>query len=490
MSAFVPAPPGPPAAGFSFWHRRSLRWQMMAAVIAINLGAALLALVVIIANARRATEVEMNASLVVAERFVEETVERLAGTQDAATSLKQLPLHVSGLRHVRIRIEDAQGNAVELVPSSGEGAGEEDEHEAEVPGWFAALVAVEGARRDIPVTENGLVIGNVRLVGEASDETAEVWNDTSDLALLALAVNIAVLGALYLVLGRLLMPLRTLSAGLSELEAGRFEHRLPLPKVRELAVIADRFNALGAALDSAREDNARLNEDIIHIQDEERRQIAADLHDELGPCLFGLRANLESIERLAGRTEPELGRRIGERAGTMADILDRVQDLNRRLLRKIRPMALGHVPLAALIADLLAEFERHSPGRTFALSADGLAERYGDSVDITVYRCIQEAVTNALRHGGARHIAVSLHVDLRAGRLHLVVEDDGLGVPAGAARGYGLLGIEERVGALGGSWRLVPARPSGTRVEMSVPLRGEAGARPAENRTTERTAAT
>lgn len=486
MSAFVPNTPAPPPAGFSFWQRRSLRWQMMAAVIAINLCAALLALMVIIANARRATEIEMNASLLVAERFVEETVERLAGTQDAATSLKQLPLHVSGLRHVRIRIEDAQGNAVDLAPS---GDRDEDEHEGEVPGWFAALVAAEGIERDIPVIENGRAIGHVRLMGEASDEIAEVWNDTSDLALLALAVNIAVLGALYVVLGRLLMPLRTLSSGLSELEAGRFEHRLPLPRVRELALIADRFNALGTALAGAREDNARLNEDIIHIQDEERRQIAADLHDELGPCLFGLRANLESIERLAGRAEPELGRRVSERAGTMADILDRVQDLNRRLLRKIRPMALGHVPLAALIADLLAEFERHSPGRSFTLSADGLAERYGDSVDITVYRCIQEAVTNALRHGGARRIAVGLHVDTQAGRLHLVVEDDGQGVPAGAARGYGLLGIEERVGALGGSWRLAPAAPSGTRVEMSVPLRGEGGAR-AGNRMIERTTVT
>lgn len=467
MSAFAPEPP------FSFWHGRSLRWQMMAAVIAINLGAALVAVVVIIANARRATEIEMNASLSVAERFVAETVERLAGNQDGgngAASLAQLPLHIGGLRHVRIRIEDAQGNAVDLAPT-GDDDGEDGADETPVPGWFAALVSVDGVERDIPVVEGGRVIGHVRLAGEASDEIAEVWNDMSDLALLALVVNIAVLGALYLVLGRLLLPLKTLSAGLYELEEGRFGHRLARPKVRELALIADRFNALGTALNGARDDNARLNEHIIHLQDEERRQIAADLHDELGPCLFGLRANLESVDRLAGRAEPDLARRIGERTGTMAEILDRVQDLNRRLLRKIRPMALGHVPLAAVIADLVADFERHSPGRSFRLSAEGVADRYGDSVDITVYRCIQEAVTNALRHGEARNIAITLREETAAGRLCLVVEDDGLGVPAGAARGFGLLGIEERVGALGGSWRLVPATPRGTRVEMSVPVR-------------------
>jgi two-component system sensor histidine kinase UhpB len=466
MSAFVREP------GFSLWRRRSLRWQVMAAVIAVNLCAALVALAVIIANARRATEVEILSSLAVAERFVEETVERLDA--QGGGSLAQLPLHISGMRHVRIRIEDANGKVVDIAP-----AGDEGEHgETEVPGWFTALVTVARAERDIPVVENGRTIGRVRVAGEAADEIAEVWQDTSTLALLALAVNIAILAALYVVLGRLLMPLRTLSAGMSELEAGRFEHRLPVPGVQELAVIAERFNALGAALKVARDDNGRLNERLIRVQDDERRQIASDLHDELGPCVFGLRANLESVDRLSARVEPGLAQRLGERTATMVEILDRIQGLNRRLLRKIRPMALGHVPLAAVIADLVADFESHSPGRHIRLAADGLAERYGDSIDITVYRCVQEAVTNALRHGDAENITIELVADRGTGRLSLVIEDDGAGMPPETVPGFGLIGIEERIGALGGSWRIRSATPRGTRVEISIPATAEAGGRP------------
>lgn len=467
MTAVTP-PPRTPA--FALWHRLSLRWQVMSAVIAINLCAALVATVVVIANARRATEAEIVSSLAIAERFVQETVERLASADGAAGSLAQLPLHISGLRHVRIRIEDRAGNAVDVKPGHPR-SGRDDEAEGggTVPSWFTRLVKVEREEVVIPVVENGITVGQVRVAGEASDEIAEVWEDTTDLAMLALAVNIAILGALYLVLGRLLMPLRTLSTGLSELEAGRFEHRLAAPRVQELAALAQRFNALGTALKSARDDNARLNERLVSVQDDERRQIASDLHDELGPCVFGLRANLESIARLAARTQPDLAQRIGERVGTMTEILDRIQGLNRRLLRKIRPMALGHVPLAAVIADLVADFEAHSPGRTVRLSTEDLAERYGDSVDITVYRCVQEAVTNALRHGHARNIAITLTGNRRQGRLDLVIEDDGGGIAAGAPRGFGLIGMEERIGALSGQWRILPAQPNGTRVEVSIP---------------------
>ncbi|QIB35757.1 ATP-binding protein [Ancylobacter pratisalsi] len=461
MSAFAPQ------SSQAVLKPRSLRRQVMAAVIAINLCAALAAMVVVIANARRATETEILSSLAVAVRFVEETALRLADAPDSTGSLAQLPLHINGLRHVRIRIEDAQGNGVDVAPPTRD---VEDDEKEEVPGWFTALISVPPAERDVSVFENGALVGHVRVTGEASDEIAEVWEDMSSLAWLAIVVNVAILAALYLALGRLLKPLNTLSAGLQELEEGHFEHRLPPPSVSELAVIADRFNALGLALRRARDDNSRLNERLIQVQDDERRQIASDLHDELGPCLFGLRANLESLARLSARTETDLAGRMAERVETMVEILDRIQGLNRQLLRRIRPMALGHVPLSAVIADLVADFRGHAPDRTFRLVSTGLADRYGDSIDITVFRCLQEAVTNALRHGDAMQIGITLRHDSREGLLELVVEDDGTGMRADTSPGFGLIGIEERIGALGGCWRIVPGEPHGTRIEITIPL--------------------
>ena len=468
--------PGAAPTTFSFWHSRSLRWQVMAAVIVINLCAALVAFVVVIANARRATEAEMLSSVAVAERLVQETVERLAETVGGSVSLTQLPLHISGLRHVRIHIEDSTGKVVDVTPPAAAGSDEDADDHDEVPGWFATLVAVERSGTAIPVVENGQTIGIVRIGGEASDEIAEVWSDMSDLALLAAIVNVVILAALHLVLGRLLRPLRTLSDGLHELEAGHFDHRLPLPNMRELALIVEQFNALGAALRSARNDNVHLTERLVRVQDDERRQIAADLHDELGPCVFGLRANLESVDRLRARLDPEAARAIGERTATMAEIIDRVQERNRSLLRRLRPMALGHVPLSELIADLRADFEKNSPGRQFHLAIEEVEKHYPESVEITIYRCIQEAVTNALRHGGARRMWITLRGDSPSRQLHLAIRDDGTGLQPGSTPGFGFVGMEERITALGGNWRLETAEPHGMRVDITIPVPdGDAG---------------
>lgn len=451
--------------------QRSLRWQVMAAVIAINLCAALIALVVVIANARRATEAEMLSSLAVAERLVEERVERATSQGAGPDTLTQLSLHLGSVRHVRLRIEAADGRVIDVAAID---AQQREVDEQDVPDWFATLVTVARTERSFPVVADGQMLGRVVVAGEAADEIEEVWQDMSALALLAVAVNLAMLSALYFVLGRLLMPLKTLSLGLSELEAGRLEHRLPVPGVREFAVITDRFNALGAALRLARDDNAQLNARLIRVQDDERREIASELHDELGPCVFGLRANLESLNRLSERAEPDLARRIAERSATMVEIIDRIQGLNRRLLRRIRPMALGHVPLAAVIADLVADFESHAPDRHFHLVTEGLAERYGDCIDLTVYRCIQEAVTNALRHGGAQNISVKAKGG-EAG-VALVIADDGSGFDPSATPGFGLIGIEERISVLGGAWRITANLPHGSRVSITIPLSaGETG---------------
>src|SRR5262249_32023455 len=150
--------------------------------------------------------------------------------------------------------------------------------------WFQALLHVENLRRDVPVVSGGRPVGTIVVVGEAADEIVEIWQDVLDLALLALVLNAAVFGVLYFALGRVLHPLTRLPAALREPQDGHFRHRLPRAAGRELADVTERFNALADSLAAARMDNARLNRKLLTVQDDERRQIAMELHDELGPC--------------------------------------------------------------------------------------------------------------------------------------------------------------------------------------------------------------
>jgi two-component system, NarL family, sensor histidine kinase UhpB len=471
------------------WYDRPVQWQLLATFVVINLVTGIAAGVVVIYNAHKATAVEVAASMAVAEQVVRTTADQLAQETSRVHpagslrlhALESISLRLRHLRHVRISIADAGGRRVSAQAAD---ADHNRDGSTGVPHWFGGLFRIDTLTHEVPVTLSGRHIGTVIVASQPADEIAEVWKDFSDLAAVVLVANIVVIGLLYLALGRTLNPLTRLAAGLRELEQGRFRHRLPRPRVRELADIVDRFNALAGTLEIARTDNARLNRRLVTVQDDERRQIATELHDELGACLFGLRANVLSVQRLAESLPPGIADLMQQRAQTLAEVSERIQSANRRVLRRIRPMAIGHAALADVIADLVADFERNDPGRTFNLDIGHLRHGYSDCIDLTVYRCVQEGLTNAVRHAEASAVAISLE-ELKTpapqldgssapAALRLSISDDGRGLVPGATRGLGLIGMEERISALGGAFTVSNGRASGACLDITIPLE-EAG---------------
>jgi two-component system, NarL family, sensor histidine kinase UhpB len=273
-------------------------------------------------------------------------------------------------------------------------------------------------------------------------------------------VNIAVSGILYILFGRVLDPLTGISCGLAELEKRNYRVQLPRPQAQELADITDRFNALAQALDTVRAENEKLNHRLIAAQDDERRRTALELHDEVGPSLFGLKANVASIATTAAELEGQAARKVTERVRDMLAIIEHLQSIIRSLLNRLRPMALGHVRLQDMLCELVRDRARQHPQTDFSFSADKLMSSYSDSVDLTVYRCVQESLTNIIRHAQAKHVRVELSEALSEGSN-----------PA-AAPGFGLRGMQERVQALGGSCKVDSARGCGTSVRIVIPLGG------------------
>jgi two-component system sensor histidine kinase UhpB len=464
------------------WYERAVRTQLVVAVGVINLLAALLGGAISILNTRTATQVEIEASLEVAQRFVAATMKDLAA-QDRLPELNQeLPLQLKHLRHVRIMFMDPIGQLTVVSPQQDSAAAARNR----VPHWFTALVRPQLVGRAVRVV--ALEHANpVVIVGEPADEIAEAWHDFSSLAIVWLVLNAAILAILYIVLGRVLDPLAHLSRGMLSLEDGHYATRLKLPKVKELAVITERFNTLASALDTARDENSRLYRQLITVQEEERRAIANELHDEAGPCLFGITANASSIQTLAdqrpdGRTA-EITRRVGE----ILSITERLKLLNRALLKKLRPGPLGRVKLAELLDELVAGFQRRHPDTHISVAFGKLAQSYGEAIDLTLYRCIQEGITNAIRHGKANTITIDLEEAPAARRnggkqqrkrLILSIVDDGKGIAASAPKGFGLTAMTERVRSLGGSCVVEKAPPKGTIIHVEIPIERASAAAP------------
>ncbi len=447
-----------------FWAGWSTRTRLILTVLAIDALAALFSCGLIVLNARHAVQVEMEASLATVEPLVVDTVRSLRSPSPDSV-LHALELRFQTLRHVRVAIRDAAGERVVFSPA------DRDREVHDVPDWFVWLIAPAPRQHDLPIQVRGERIGTAAITTEPLDEIEEVWGYARSLALASLVLNLAVLAALIVALGRILRPLDQLADGLTRLERHDYTAHIDPPASRELAAIAGRFNRVAGALAEARAANGRLNRQLLTAQDDERRRTALELHDEFGPCLFALEANAASVARLAAG-EKEIDRaRLSQRAADIGSIVGQVQTLNRDLLNRLRPHALGEVPLADCLNLLLRDFSRRHPGTVFEGRFEGLARGYGDLVDLTVFRCIQESTTNAVRHGGAAHVWAEAGEGADDGGrfLRISVRDDGSGVAPGHRVGLGLSGMRERVEALSGRFTLDNGAP-GTVVRIVIPI--------------------
>ncbi len=446
------------------WTGWSTRARLVAVVLFIDALAALVCCAVIVLNARSAVRVETRASLDTVDSLVADTI-RLSDTAMPDTLLQTLDIRFKVLRHVRVAVLDDGGERVGATdPPARPGR--------DAPAWFADLIMPPIERHSLPIVAAGRRLGTAQITTQPMDEIDEIWGYARALALASLAINTAMLVALYLALGRILAPLRRLGAGLTQLEHHHYTARREPPGTQERAVIAERFNKVAQALGEVRSANGRLNRQLLTAQDDERRRTALELHDEFGPCLFALEANAASIARIvSGPSEPSR-EKLAARAAEIGSIVGQVQTVNRELLNRLRPHGLGQAPLATCLDLLLRGFGQRHPGSAFAGRFDGLARGYGDLVDLTVFRCVQESATNAVRHGGATRVeAEASELD---GNLRVAIRDDGSGIPDDHGTGLGLSGMRERVGALGGTFALDKAGP-GAVVRITIPVPPERG---------------
>jgi two-component system sensor histidine kinase UhpB len=456
-------------------HGRSVRTHILLAIGTVNLLAVLVTGGLLIVNTRVATRLEIESSFEVAQRLVDVTVKDLA-EQDRLNELaNRLPYALKDLRHVRIMLVDSFGNltVVSRAPDLVNGKPVKQR----VPKWFKSLVGPKLVRRTVLLSSANSTIPAI-IAGDPTDELAEAWREFYTFILAWVGLNALILLALSAALSRVLNPLVTFSRGLFNLEAGAYATRLKPPKQKEIALLANRFNTLAGALGAARDANGRLYKQLVLVQEHERREIANELHDEAGPCLFGITANAASIKTLAKDLSSNRSN-IEQRVAQIQSIAERLKLLNRALLKKLRPGSLGRVGIAESIDELIASFQGLHPATRVAVSVGRLERSYGEAIDLTLYRCIQEGVTNALRHGQGGDISIELNEKRHANgkgskRSHhslcLTVHDNGKGFDASARKGFGLTSITERVRALGGTFAIASAPAEGTTITVVIPV--------------------
>jgi two-component system sensor histidine kinase UhpB len=275
-------------------------------------------------------------------------------------------------------------------------------------------------------------------------------------ALLAVGL-VVVLVVNAVLLHRVLAPLRQLRESMQRVDPLAAPERVAVASLdRDVRELAQGFNEMAERLHAERRDAARWT---LAGQETERRRVAHELHDDVGQQLTALLIQLDRAERL-----PLLDarREVGEAREAAREALGAVRDV----VRELRPDILDDLGLEAALASLCARLQHQTGTEVTLRVAAGLPRQVAD-VELAIYRVAQEGLTNALRHGHASHVAVSLELDAR--HLVLRVRDDGRGLPAPLPRPAGLQGLRERALAVGGAVVLRSPPGGGTELELRVP---------------------
>jgi PAS domain S-box-containing protein len=215
----------------------------------------------------------------------------------------------------------------------------------------------------------------------------------------------------------------------------------------------------------AMENELRQNRELARVVEAERSVIAQELHDELAQCVTAIGSIAEFIGRRSEAAMPD----VRAAAQNVKEIAGRIYDGMHSIVRRLRPTRLDALGLARALEEIVASGAARHPGVECTLAIEGDVDALGEAVNVTIYRLVQEALTNVVRHANATRAVVTIRREDDVVRAS--IRDDGHGrVDPAAESGFGLAGMRQRIAALGGSLSVDGTPGVGTEVRAVIPL--------------------
>jgi two-component system sensor histidine kinase UhpB len=313
------------------------------------------------------------------------------------------------------------------------------------PSWFAGSL-----RSDLQPVNVKVPVGAgdvLTLRPEPTNDIAALWSATVDAAGVFIIAAALGLTLIYWVIGRALAPLADLSRGLGAIGASGYRERVREEGPPELRSLQVGFNAMAERLAEIDERNRGLEAQLLTIQDEERAEIARDLHDEIGPHLFAVALDADMIGRSASAGDT---RTIEDQVRSIQSAVSHVQRQVRELIARLRPTRAAELGLEAAVGDLVSFWQARQPDLRFVTQLDEADVHVPEPLRDVIYRVVQESVANAVRHAETKQLSIA--VTRESKRVAVAVENHGVPKPSKSELpGLGLASMRERVHAAGGA---------------------------------------
>ena len=302
----------------------------------------------------------------------------------------------------------------------------------------------------------------------AAPHSGPHWNVAIPLVAGGLIVTLAIVFALTRVVLRPVEELETSIVTFGEGDTSARARRYPFTDA-QLTRLTLAFNHMADLLVEKQAKLTEMSSRVIAAQEDERRRLSRELHDDAGQNLTTILLGLKRLETLGSLEE------VREKLPSLRGQLSAALDGMRSLAWRLRPSVLDDLGLAAAVRSSVAEFETVTPTKV-RLDVEALEARIPGDTEIVLYRVFQEAMTNVVRHSRAKTARVVASRDEH--KLRLTVEDDGDGfAPASNSlgeRGIGLFGMAERLALIGGVLEIHSAPGQGTTIVAEIPIDGRA----------------
>ncbi|MGZ4958894.1 MAG: ATP-binding protein [Methylomonas sp.] len=438
----------------------SLRYQIIFRILLSSVCILVLGGAIAIWQARQAVKKEVDSSVQLALQLItlgiaDEPVFEKTEDFSRFGALRQT-------RHLSIRLQKPDGQQIHFAAEN-----QPNRPEEMPPRWFILWVKGDYPQVEHQLkTRDGQVL-NLIIQPQPLDEITEVWQESvaffASISLLTLLTFLAV----NLVFNKSLNAIGVIVEALRVIETGKYRHKLPPFSTLEFDSIAKAINHMTVELEKTQRENTALTQHSLAIQEEERQRLSQELHDEFGQSLTAI--------KVMAVTATHKHMDIGKISGSITGICDHLMTVVRSMMQQLHPLVLTELGLKATLEELVNHWSERNPELDLAIACSDEVDDLGKAVTIQIFRVIQECLTNVVRHARARHVRIELDM---AGQsqscLRLIVEDDGQGCDLETlSRGFGLLGIKERIKSLDGELDIQSRPGAGMTISARIPLHGE-----------------
>lgn len=425
----------------------SLKSKLLIYINSLLLIATLIGLLTILMVTQKNVREEVLSTMTLAEFAIEQGVKKnpdfyLFQREDSDLGFSEL----SEIRHLKIQFFNNQDILLEETSNT------LDEIKPP-PYWFIFLIeklSEEIFFSKINIDQRGEMTGYILIKPEPIYEYAEIWQQIKVglwiIGAFLILINIVVL----ILFSHMIKPINKIIEGFEKLEAGNYKSKINRSNILELDIIGKKFNSMINNLRQSNDKIHKLSQNLINVQEQEKSELARDLHDELGQSLTALQAEAASISKSTKKSSRD------DAIFNVIQLSKNMMLSTREIIKKLNLGLIEDLGLESALIELFENWKRRFKGVKFEYKIEDKALRKITKQETAhLYRIFQEALTNIAKHSEPKNIKITVKSLDRGNKTRILISNDGIKSNLVNNEGLGLIGIAERVDQINGSLEVI-----------------------------------